>query len=99
MTATTVELFTHPMCSGCQQALTALRNLERAGRLTLVVTSLGSPLGRKRATEVGVSVVPTVRLGTELRLLDGPSDLRTLLAELNDTSSDDARSKAAPRGP
>lgn len=78
----TVELFTHPTCSGCQQALTALRELERAGRITLQVTSLGSPTGRRRADQVGVSVVPTVRVGEDYRVLDGPAELRQLLTEI-----------------
>jgi hypothetical protein len=77
----TVELFTHPTCSGCQQALTALRKLEHAGLVALEVTSLGSPNGRRRATAAGVSVVPTVRIGTDFRVLDGPADLRALLTD------------------
>ncbi|HEX9033522.1 MAG TPA: hypothetical protein VF834_16905 [Streptosporangiaceae bacterium] len=79
---TEIELFTHPTCSGCQEALTALRALERAGKVTLQVTSLGSPTGRRRASDVGVRVVPTIRLGTSYRLLASPADLDTLLAEL-----------------
>lgn len=82
MSVLNIELFTHPTCSGCQEALSALRALANEGRLTLEVTSLGSPRGRRRATEVGVSVVPTVRFGTENRLLATPEDLDTLLAEI-----------------
>jgi hypothetical protein len=77
-----IELFTHPTCSGCQEALTALRALEREGRVTLQVTSLGSPSGRRRAADAGVRVVPTVRLGTSYRLLASPEDLDALLAQL-----------------
>jgi hypothetical protein len=79
---TEIELFTHPTCSGCQEALTALRALAREGRVSLEVTSLGSPGGRRRAAEAGVSVVPTVRIGTSYRLLSSPEDLDALLASL-----------------
>lgn len=83
MSATDVELFTHPTCHGCMEALTALRALEREGRITLEVTSLGSPSGRRRAEEVGVSVVPTVRRSGESRLLASADDLAIFLAELD----------------
>lgn len=79
---TDIELFTHPTCTGCQEALTALRALEREGQVTLQVTSLGSPSGRRRASDAGVRVVPTVRLGASYRLLASPGDLDALLAEL-----------------
>ncbi len=82
VTMTEIELFTHPTCSGCQEALTALRVLEREGRVALQLTSLGSPSGRRRAAEVGVRVVPTVRLHASYRLLESPDDLAALLAEL-----------------
>lgn len=82
MSVLDVELFTHPTCRGCQEALTALRALANEGRLTLEVTSLGTPRGRRRATEVGVSVVPTVRLGADYRLLASAKDLEALLAEI-----------------
>lgn len=82
VTMTEIELFTHPTCSGCQEALTALRALERDGRVALEVTSLGSPSGRRRAADAGVRVVPTVRLGASYRLLASPEDLKALLAEL-----------------
>ncbi len=79
---TEAELFTHPTCSGCQEALTALRALEREGRISLVVTSLGSPSGRRRASDAGVRVVPTVRIGASYQLLASPEDLKALVAEL-----------------
>lgn len=79
---TDVELFTHPMCTGCQEALTALRGLARDGRLVLEVTNLGSPRGRRRAEELGVSSVPTVRIAEDFRVLNGAGDLQALLAEL-----------------
>lgn len=82
MSVPEVELFTHPVCSGCQEALSALRPLAAEGRLTLQVTSLGSPRGARRAAEVGVSVVPTVRVGSDFRLLAGKEDLEAFLAEL-----------------
>lgn len=82
---TEVELFTHPTCHGCQEAQTALRKLANEGTLTLEVTSLGSPRGRRRAADAGVSVVPTVRLGTSYRLLAKRSDLDELIAELTGT--------------
>ncbi len=79
---TEIELFTHPTCSGCMEALAALRALEKDGQVALQVTSLGSPSGRRRASDVGVRVVPTVRLGASYRLLASPDDLAALLAEL-----------------
>lgn len=78
-----VELFTHPICSGCQQAYDALRKLEHDGRITLSVCSLGTTPGRRRAEQLHVSSVPTVRLGGDFRVLLGKSDLATLIAELD----------------
>lgn len=79
---TAIELFTHPTCKGCQEALSALRELEHAGRLSLELTSLGTPAGRRRAEALGVTSVPTVRLGEQFRELNDEQDLRALLADL-----------------
>lgn len=79
---TAVELFTHPTCKGCQEALTALRELDHAGKLSLQVTSLGTPAGRRRAEALGVASVPTVRLEDEFRELNDEQDLQALLADL-----------------
>lgn len=79
---TGVELFTHPTCRGCQEALQALRGLERDGKVELMLTSLGTPQGRRRAEQMGVSCVPTVRVAEQFRELNGDADLQALLAEL-----------------
>lgn len=85
--ARAVELFTHPTCIGCQEALTALRALERAGTVALQVTSLGTPSGRERAEELGVTSVPTVRLGQDYRVLMRNSDLQKVVAEIDGSSA------------
>ncbi len=79
---TGIELFTHPTCRGCQEALQALRELDRNGKLALEVTSLGTAQGRRRAEELGVTSVPTVRMDQEFRELNGIADLQALLADL-----------------
>ncbi len=81
-----VELFTHPTCIGCQEALTALRQLERADEIALLVTSLGTASGRARAEELGVTSVPTVRIGGDHRILLRKSDLDQVLADLRPTT-------------
>lgn len=78
-----VELFTHPICSGCQEAVDALGKLERAGRITLSRCSLGTSGGRKRADELGVTSVPTVRRRDDYMILLHRSDLEKLVRELN----------------
>lgn len=80
---TDVELFTHPTCIGCQEALTALRGLERDDRIALLVTSLGTAAGRERAERLGVTSVPTVRIGDDYRILLRKSDLDSVLSELH----------------
>lgn len=82
MTTRAVELFTHPTCNGCQEALTALRQLEREGTITLQVSSLGTPSGRERAETLGVTSVPTVRVDEQCRVLWRNSDLVELVEEL-----------------
>jgi len=76
-----VELFTHPQCSGCGEAIGALSELERAGKIALKVSSLGVPSVRLRAEELGVTSVPTVRLEDDYRVLLRESDLTELVAD------------------
>lgn len=78
----TVELFTHPICSGCQDAVNGLRKLEHAGLITLQTCNLGTPRGRERADSLGVSNVPTVRRGDRYETLMRKSDLLRVLTEL-----------------
>lgn len=77
-----VEPFTHPTCIGCQEALTALRQLERAEEIDLLVTSLGTSSGRERAECLGVTSVPTGRIGDDYRILLRKSGLDEVLADL-----------------
>ncbi|MDA8284203.1 MAG: hypothetical protein M0Z42_13140 [Actinomycetota bacterium] len=77
-----VELFTHPTCSGCQEALAALSELSRSGQVSLEVCSLGTASGRIRAEALGVTTVPTVRRGDDLVVLLGKDDLAALIDEL-----------------
>ena len=77
-----VELFTHPICSGCQEAVNGLRKLEHAGLITLQTCNLGTPRGRERADSLGVSNVPTVRRGDSFEMLLHRSDLVRVLTEL-----------------
>ena len=78
---TTVELFTHPTCHGCSEALSAFRALEKLGKITLDVTSLGTPNGRRRAESVGVTSVPTLRIDDEFRELNSEADLQRALLQ------------------
>ena len=77
-----VELFTHPICSGCQEAMNGLRKLERAGLITLDICSLAAARGRERASSLGVTDVPTVRRGDRYETLMRKSDLTRILREL-----------------
>jgi hypothetical protein len=81
-----VELFTHPQCSGCGEAIGALSELDRAGKIVLTVSSLGVASGRDRAEELGVTSVPTVRIEDDYRILLRGSDLTQLVAELGGSS-------------
>lgn len=77
----TVELFTHPTCRGCGEALSAFRALEKLGKIRLEVTSLGTPNGRRRAEAVGVSSVPTLRVDDEFSELNSDADLQHALRQ------------------
>ncbi|MDA8391373.1 MAG: hypothetical protein M0Z87_00965 [Actinomycetota bacterium] len=77
-----VELFTHPICSGCQEAVNGLRKLEHAGLITLQMCNLGTAKGRERADSLGVSNVPTVRRDDDYETLMRKSDLVRVLTEL-----------------
>jgi len=77
-----VELFTHPVCSGCREAALALGSLAEAGRIELVQWSLAIPAGRARAAVAGVTSVPSVVVGSERRELDSRAALEAFLAEL-----------------
>ena len=77
-----VELFTHPICSGCQEAMNSLRKLERSGLISLEICSLAAARGRERASSLGVTDVPTVRRGDRYETLMRKSDLARILIEL-----------------
>lgn len=77
-----IELFTHPVCSGCREALLALSELERAGEIELVLWSLAIPSGRARGAEAGVTSVPTVIVAGETRELATRQALERLIGEL-----------------
>lgn len=77
-----VELFTHPVCSGCREAALALGSLAEAGKIELVQWSLAIPAGRARAAVAGVTSIPTVVVGSERRELASRAALETFLAEL-----------------
>lgn len=77
-----VELFTHPICSGCQEALAALRKLAKNGTIKLDIKSLGTPEGRKYADSQGITSVPTVRFDQRTEVLMGKSDLDKVLVAL-----------------
>lgn len=82
-----VELFTHPICSGCQEAVDALSKLARSGQIRLSTCNLGTSSGRRRAEQLGVSSVPTVRRGDLYRVLLHKTDLEELVAELSAASA------------
>ncbi len=79
-----ILLFTHPICSGCQEALAAAERLraERPDEVELEVISLASARGRQRAREASVVVVPTLIVG-EQRIVGAPTidELRRLVDE------------------
>ena len=79
---TRVEIFTHPVCSGCREALLALGELQAAGRIELVCWSLAIASGRTRAAEAGVTSVPTVIVAGQMRELDTRDALERLLGDL-----------------
>ncbi len=81
--STSVELFTHPVCSGCQEAVSALSKLAQQGTISLDICSLGTPSGRRRAEEQGVTSVPTVRIGDQYKVLMQRSDLERLIDDLD----------------
>ena len=77
-----VELFTHPACSGCQTVLAELSRLDRDGSLHLRVHSLATSEGQRFAQSLGVTAVPTVRVGGTLRELQRRHDLEALIEDL-----------------
>ncbi len=77
-----VELFTHPVCRGCREASLALGALAADGLIELVSWSLAIPSGRARASEAGVSTVPTALVGDVVRGLDTRQALESLVVEL-----------------
>lgn len=81
-----VELFTHPICNGCQEALHELSILANRGLITLMVSSLSVATSRNRAEELGVTTVPTIRIGSRFEVLMHKSDLKRLVDELQNTS-------------
>lgn len=77
-----VELFTHPICRGCQEATLELTRLAESGAIELVTWSLAVRSGRARALKVGVTTVPTVLVGPTCRNLDTREALAALVDEL-----------------
>ncbi len=84
---TRIEIFTHPVCSGCREALLALGELQEAGQIELVRWSLAIASGRARAAEAGVTSVPTVIVAGQRRELDTREALERLLTDLRVSSS------------
>lgn len=84
---TAVELFTHPVCNGCQEAVDALSKLAKAGLITLSMCNLGTKTGRRRAESLGVNSVPTVRRGDDYQILLRKSDLAELVTSLETSSA------------
>jgi hypothetical protein len=80
---TRVELFTHPICGGCREAIQALSPLAAAGEIELLQWSLAIRSGRERAAEAGVTSVPSVVVGTSRRELTTRADLEAFLAALS----------------
>jgi hypothetical protein len=80
-----VELFSHPVCSGCREAALELGRLAEAGLIELVTHSLAVPAGRRRARELGVDSVPTALVGGRTVGLDTRAALDDLIASLRST--------------
>jgi predicted thioredoxin/glutaredoxin len=97
---TRVEIFTHPVCIGCREALLTLGELEAAGRIELVRWSLAIGSGRARAAEAGVTSVPTVIVAGEMRVLDTRDALERLLQTMDlDASRPPAGAGDSTRAP
>ncbi len=94
-----VELFTHPVCSGCREAALALGSLAEAGRIELVQWSLAIPAGRARAAVAGVTSVPSVVVGSERRELASRAALEAFLAELAERGAGSSIPEASRDGP
>ncbi len=82
-----VELFTHPICNGCQEAVNELSKLDHEQIISLEITSLSTTSGRGRAQELSVTSVPTVRIGDEFVVLMHKNDLETILSRLTGGNS------------
>lgn len=94
-----VELFSHPVCSGCREAALALGSLAEAGRIELVQWSLAIPAGRARAAVAGVTSVPSVVVGSERRELASRAALEAFLAELAERGAGSWSPEASRDGP
>lgn len=83
-----IELFTHPVCSGCREALLALAPLQETGEIELVCHSLATGSGRARAQEAGVTSVPTAVVRRVVRELATRDALERLIGEIRAVSAD-----------
>lgn len=71
---TTIEVYTHPTCVTCGDAVEAARALEdRRDDVEVRIVSLATDKGRERAKEEQVLVVPTVIVGDQ-RVQAAPSE-------------------------
>jgi hypothetical protein len=77
-----VELFTHPVCSGCHEAVGALSELSQQGVIKLKITSTAGSSGQRRAQELGVTTVPTVHFGGEYHVLMRKQDLADIVESM-----------------
>ncbi|MHB8312304.1 MAG: hypothetical protein ACYDD0_03250 [Candidatus Dormibacteria bacterium] len=77
-----VELFTHPVCSGCGDAIVVLSELSQRGVIKLRLTSIAASSGQRRAQELGVTTVPTVHFGGEYHVLMRKQDLADLVESI-----------------
>lgn len=77
-----VELFTHPVCSGCGEAIVALSELSQRGVINLRISSIAGSSGQRRAQELGVSSVPTVHFGGEYHVLMRKQDLADVVESM-----------------
>jgi hypothetical protein len=83
---TRVELFTHPICGGCREAIQALSPLAAAGEIELLQWSLAIRSGRERAAEAGVT---QRRRRDRRRELTTRADLEAFLVILSSGESTD----------
>lgn len=63
----TIEVYTHPACVSCKDAMDVAKDFAADREdVSVSMVSLASDSGKKKATELGILVVPAVLVGEEV---------------------------------